>query len=244
MLKVNSAINMPINSDNRNNDISSNPASPSSDGCSKMDSHILNRLSPTDPEVNENNNNYTKFIINQPMFQLKSSTASAFHHASPIIPLSPPNSNSNSCQSSPQIPQKSPTVVSNNSQQVQQQQQHLSIHHPIPTKVTTSDLVDLERFKLAAAAAAAARSAMSTNGRDLSDYGFRIQLGGLTAAAAALNAQGKTAYVRSETSEELNVDGNEDSDNGENDAPAVSFFFFLSPSAVGTRSYYFRFLVC
>lgn len=226
---------MPINSDNRNNDVSSNPASPSSDGCSKMDQNILNRLSPTDHEVNENNNNYTKFIVSQPMFQLKS-TSSAFHHASPIIPLSPPNSNSNSCQSSPQIPQKSPTVISNNSQQVlqQQQQQHLSIHHPIPTKITTSDLVDLERFKLAAAAAAAARSAMTTNGRDLSDYGFRIQLGGLTAAAAAINSQGKSSYVRSETSEELNVDGNEDSDSGENDAPAVSvLLIFCVSGAVG-----------
>lgn len=215
---------MPINSDNRNSDVSSNPASPSSDG--KMDQSILNRLSPTDHEINENNNNYTKFVVSQPIFQLKT-TSSAFHHASPIIPLSPPNSNSNSCQSSPQIPQKSPTV-SNGSQQVQQP--HLSIHHPIPTKITTSDLVDLERFKLAAAAAAAARSAMTTNGRDLSDYGFRIQLGGLTAAAAAINSQGKSSYVRSETSEELNVDGNEDSDNGENDAPAVSFLVCSLPA--------------
>lgn len=80
---------------------------------------------------------------------------------------------------------------------------------------------------MAAAAAAAARSAMTTNGRDLSDYGFRIQLGGLTAAAAAINSQGKSSYVRSETSEELNVDGNEDSDSGENDAPAVSLLFLF-----------------
>ncbi len=54
----------------------------------------------------------------------------------------------------------------------------------------SSDL-DIERIKFA-------RSL--TNGKELSDFGFRIQLGGLT-----------TNYAHSETSEELNVDGNEDS---------------------------------
>ena len=54
--------------------------------------------------------------------------------------------------------------------------------------------LDIERIKLARTL---------SNGKELSDFGFRIQLGGLT-----------TNYAHSEThsdSEELNVDGNEDS---------------------------------
>uniref|UniRef100_A0A336KSY1 CSON014504 protein n=1 Tax=Culicoides sonorensis TaxID=179676 RepID=A0A336KSY1_CULSO len=54
------------------------------------------------------------------------------------------------------------------------------------------DIMDIERFRLA-------RAAMS-NGKDLTDFGFRIQLGGLPAN-----------YARSDTSEELNVDGDGDS---------------------------------
>lgn len=54
------------------------------------------------------------------------------------------------------------------------------------------DIMDIERFRLA-------RAAIS-NGKDLSDFGFRIQLGGL-----------QTNYARSDTSEELNVDGDGDS---------------------------------
>jgi hypothetical protein len=59
--------------------------------------------------------------------------------------------------------------------------------------------VDIERIKLARTL---------SNGKELSDFGFRIQLGGLT-----------TNYAHSEThsdSEELNVDGNEDSSQDEN----------------------------
>lgn len=59
--------------------------------------------------------------------------------------------------------------------------------------------LDIERIKLARTL---------SNGKELSDFGFRIQLGGLT-----------TNYAHSEThsdSEELNVDGNEDSSQGEN----------------------------
>lgn len=51
-----------------------------------------------------------------------------------------------------------------------------------------NELADLERFKRT-----------MVNGKELSDFGFRIQLGGLN-----------TNYARSETSEELNVDGNDD----------------------------------
>ncbi|XP_055607140.1 homeobox protein slou [Uranotaenia lowii] len=72
-------------------------------------------------------------------------------------------------------------------------------HHPAPHpftvkyppgSVSPTDL-EIERFKIA-------RSI--SNGKELSDFGFRIQLGGLS-----------TNYARSDTSEELIVDGNEDS---------------------------------
>lgn len=59
--------------------------------------------------------------------------------------------------------------------------------------------LEIERIKLARTL---------SNGKELSDFGFRIQLGGLT-----------TNYAHSEThsdSEELNVDGNEDSSHDEN----------------------------
>lgn len=67
----------------------------------------------------------------------------------------------------------------------------------------------------------------SPSGRDLSDYGFRIQLGGLAAAAAAAAATSRQIaaanYARSDTSEELNVDGNdEDSNDGSHSTPSVS----------------------
>lgn len=51
--------------------------------------------------------------------------------------------------------------------------------------------LDIERIKLARTL---------SNGKELSDFGFRIQLGGLT-----------SNYAHSDISEELNVDGNEDS---------------------------------
>lgn len=66
------------------------------------------------------------------------------------------------------------------------------------------DIMDIERFRLA-------RAAIS-NGKDLSDFGFRIQLSGL-----------QTNYARSDTSEELNVDGDGDSSQ---DGHSVSYFLF------------------
>lgn len=56
--------------------------------------------------------------------------------------------------------------------------------------LNSNELADLERFKLARTMA---------NGKELSDFGFRIQLGGLN-----------TNYAKSDTSEELVVDGNDD----------------------------------
>lgn len=72
-----------------------------------------------------------------------------------------------------------------------------------PNNTSPSDL-GFERIKLARTL---------SNGKELSDFGFRIQLGGLTAN-----------YANSEThsdSEELNVDGNEDSSQ---DGNSVSLF--------------------
>lgn len=63
--------------------------------------------------------------------------------------------------------------------------------------------LDIERIKLARTL---------SNGKELSDFGFRIQLGGLTASYAHSEAHSD--------SEELNVDGNEDSSQDEN---SVSF---------------------
>lgn len=79
------------------------------------------------------------------------------------------------------------------------QNNQLNFHHPFPIKYPMSttptmlphavnDVMDIERFKLA-------RS--MTNGRDLSDFGFRIQLGAF-----------QSNYAHSDTSEELVVDEN------------------------------------
>lgn len=67
-----------------------------------------------------------------------------------------------------------------------------------------SSELDIERIKLARTL---------SNGKELSDFGFRIQLGGLT-----------TSYAHSDThsdSEELNVDGNEDSSQDGNSVSCV-----------------------
>ncbi|KAL7023531.1 hypothetical protein ACKWTF_012658 [Chironomus riparius] len=68
----------------------------------------------------------------------------------------------------------------------------------LPSNNNNPTELDIERIKLARTL---------NNGKELSDFGFRIQLGGLT-----------TNYPHSEThsdSEELNVDGNEDSSQDE-----------------------------
>lgn len=76
--------------------------------------------------------------------------------------------------------------------------------------------LDIERIKLARTL---------SNGKELSDFGFRIQLGGLT-----------TNYAHSDThsdSEELNVDGNEDSSQDGNSVSCVIklrlIYFLLFP---------------
>lgn len=77
----------------------------------------------------------------------------------------------------------------------------------LPNNNNNPTELDIERIKLARTL---------NNGKELSDFGFRIQLGGLTAN-----------YAHSEThsdSEELNVDGNEDSSQ---DETSVSFLINL-----------------
>lgn len=74
------------------------------------------------------------------------------------------------------------------------QHTHPQLQHPFavkyPPENASSPDLEIERFKIA-------RSI--SNGKELSDFGFRIQLGGLSAN-----------YAHSDTSEELIVDGNED----------------------------------
>uniref|UniRef100_A0A1B0FMB4 Uncharacterized protein n=1 Tax=Glossina morsitans morsitans TaxID=37546 RepID=A0A1B0FMB4_GLOMM len=123
--------------------------------------------------------------------------------------LSPSSSTSSSITSLPS------TQIHHQSQQQQHPHQH---HHQQPD-------MNLEKFKLVAQAqAAVARSSAvaltnSSVRPDLSDYGFRIQLGGLAAAAAAAAATSRQIaaanYARSDTSEELNVDGNDEDSHDE-----------------------------
>lgn len=79
----------------------------------------------------------------------------------------------------------------------------LAIQNNNNSSSSPSDL-DIERIKLARTL---------SNGKELSDFGFRIQLGGLS-----------TSYAHSDThsdSEELNVDGNEDSSQDGNSVSCV-----------------------
>lgn len=105
------------------------------------------------------------------------------------------------------------------------QNNQLNFHHPFPIKYPMSttptmlphavaDGMDIERFKLA-------RS--MTNGRDLSDFGFRIQLGAF-----------QSNYAHSDTSEELVVDENNELSSSATpitDIPTVSSVFLLILSA-------------
>lgn len=88
------------------------------------------------------------------------------------------------------------------------------------TNNSQSDL-DIERIKLARTL---------SNGKELSDFGFRIQLGGLS-----------TNYAHSDThsdSEELNVDGNEDSSQDGNSVSCVInlrlIYYPISPFIIST----------
>lgn len=80
-------------------------------------------------------------------------------------------------------------------------------YHQFPLKYPTSNPtdIDIERLKLAR---------NMTNGKDLSDFGFRIQLGGF-----------QSNYARSDTSEELVVDENNELTSPDN--ATVSEIYFI-----------------
>ncbi|KAG4080191.1 hypothetical protein HA402_008262 [Bradysia odoriphaga] len=81
----------------------------------------------------------------------------------------------------------------------------LAHHHQFIKYPSNSSALDIERIKL---------TRTITNGKDLSDFGFRIQLGGLHTNYARSD-------TRSETSEELIVDGNDDGSSHEMAATSV-----------------------
>lgn len=120
-----------------------------------------------------------------------------------------------------------------------------------PSLSSHQEGMDLEKLKLVAQAqAVVARStavASVPNARpDLSDYGFRIQLGGLAAAAAAAAATSRQIaaanYARSDTSEELNVDGNdEDSNDGSQGTPSVSVQILICCYLLINHNFFFLF---
>ncbi|XP_034116883.2 homeobox protein slou [Drosophila albomicans] len=101
--------------------------------------------------------------------------------------------------------------------------------HQVPSTSTVAASTSASNSTAATAASTSSVSASaSPTGRDLSDYGFRIQLGGLAAAAAAAAATSRQIaaanYARSDTSEELNVDGNDEDSNdgsGSHSTPSV-----------------------
>lgn len=132
---------------------------------------------------------------------------------------------------------ETPNAIASNPHQNNQ----LNFHHPFPIKypmATTptmlphavTDVMDIDRFKLA-------RS--MTNGRDLTDFGFRIQLGAF-----------QPNYAHSDTSEELVVDeNNELSSSATPDHPTVSVHSICALRAVAKLAgeiywIFFRILNC
>ncbi|XP_055384988.1 homeobox protein slou [Condylostylus longicornis] len=198
---------------------------------------ILNNSNEHGNNINNNNNNnfITPAIIG-------GHSHSHHYHPHPFVlkqnhPLNETTQNSqqqqqlqNNHHNTSHLPPSSTSLISLHLQHIHQQtnkeqqlsqlsndNQQISLHSLRSLSVTNeNELNDIERIKLAsnaAAAAAAAAAARSiTNSRDLSDYGFRIQLGGLPAAN----------YARSDTSEELIVDGNDEEDDSRSqEAPSV-----------------------
>ncbi|XP_055617962.1 homeobox protein slou [Toxorhynchites rutilus septentrionalis] len=117
----------------------------------------------------------------------------------PVIPTPSILSNLQSLGHHPTIANASQHQPSHHPSMLPQQppqHPHQQAHHPFaatkypPGNVSPTDL-EIERFKIARTIGSA---------KELSDFGFRIHLGGLS-----------TGYARSDTSEELIVDGNEDS---------------------------------
>ncbi|XP_037943366.1 homeobox protein slou-like [Teleopsis dalmanni] len=180
----------------------------------------------------------------QQQHQLLSPSATQQHSTHPLLQGHP------QLLSSP----PSSMLLTSHTQQQQQQQQQQATANSSPSSTTIHDMDLERIKLVAAQAVARSTSSVAacttvstpasmtanavsasglclppTNPRtELSDYGFRIQLGGLAAAAAAAAATSRQIaaanYARSDTSEELNVDGNdEESNDGSNGTPSVSF---------------------
>lgn len=149
----------------------------------QLTNHSINRLSPSE----DSNQSATGGNGGAKYSQETSSSAAANKSASANHRLSSPKKCADAVDTT--------NAIASNPHQNNQ----LNFHHPFPIKYPISttptmlphavaDGMDIERFKLA-------RS--MTNGRDLSDFGFRIQLGAF-----------QSNYAHSDTSEELVVDEN------------------------------------
>ncbi|XP_001955104.3 homeobox protein slou [Drosophila ananassae] len=175
------------------------------------------------------------------VFHLRAPSSSTTSPPSPATsPLSPPTSpatHSEQQMSSPVAP--SPSNPPHSSQAASPPDMDLERIKLVAAVAARTTQAQAQAPSTSAASAASASTSTSVSnssnsisnsgspsGRDLSDYGFRIQLGGLAAAAAAAAATSRQIaaanYARSDTSEELNVDGNdEDSNDGSHSTPSV-----------------------
>lgn len=152
----------------------------------QLTDHSINRLSPS-----EDSNTSMKYTLDQKYSNLSPTSTKGCGGGAGSLGIGNNNNNNNGG-----------VGVENDTNNLHHHHNNsqLSHHHfPIKYPSNTSQL-DIERIKL---------SRTITNGKDLSDFGFRIQLGGL-----------HTNYARSDTSEELVVDGNDE--NSSQEAPTVS----------------------
>lgn len=174
----------------------------------QLTDHSINRLSPSE----DSSNNSMKFSLEQKYGHLSPTTTTATVTATGVLPLKgcggtaegDTNTLHHSQLSSHHLfPLKYPTnnASSLHNQQLQQQQQQ---QQQSQLSQQQQHQLDIERIKLARTI---------TNGKELSDFGFRIQLGGL-----------HTNYARSDTSEELVVDGNDET-SSQGGAPTVCFIY-------------------
>lgn len=142
--------------------------------------HSITRLSPSEVE----NSQSTKYSIDHSLKYCNLSTTSSSTSSSELETLQSNGASGRTPLAPPQAQQ--------HHHQVQQHHQQLQfgLKYSNQSVQLNPNSIDLERIKL-----------FSNKSKELTDFGFRIQLGGLSASN----------YARSDTSEELNVDGNEDS---------------------------------
>ncbi|KAH8271349.1 hypothetical protein KR018_007361 [Drosophila ironensis] len=180
------------------------------------------------------------FHLRAPSSSTTSTTAPPSPATSPLSPPTSPAAHSEQQLSSPIAPPSNPApppqdmdleriklvaAVAARTTQAQSQVQS-QVPSTSGASVSVSASASASTSASASNSSASISNSGSPSGRDLSDYGFRIQLGGLAAAAAAAAATSRQIaaanYARSDTSEELNVDGNdEDSNDGSHSTPSV-----------------------